>query len=135
MKVTSILVALAACGFSSAIPTVSDGSLAPRQDDALTTVNKVLDDARTSRVEAFKTNDSSRRRLGQTECSPNCQQCSNGATTKAIAEIAACGIAALAIDAATLGVGAILEAAGFIACETGVIGSLDESLANCKGLN
>ncbi|KAH7109756.1 hypothetical protein EDB81DRAFT_832761, partial [Dactylonectria macrodidyma] len=57
-----------------------------------------------------------------------------GAITSALGEIAVCGTAALALEVATAGIATILEVAGFVACETTVIGTLNQAEAECESL-
>ncbi|KAH7000757.1 hypothetical protein EDB80DRAFT_866762 [Ilyonectria destructans] len=95
--------------------------LSVRQDDALTIVNNALDDARSASANSIMNTQGEGRQL--LECGRLCTQCRNGAITTALGEVAVCRTAALAI-----------EVAGFIACETAVVGTLNQAEAECEGL-
>ncbi|KAH6976500.1 hypothetical protein BKA56DRAFT_618407 [Ilyonectria sp. MPI-CAGE-AT-0026] len=106
--------------------------LSVRQDDALTIVNDALDDARSASANSIMNTQGEGRQL--LECGRLCTQCRNGAITTALGEVALCGTAALAVEVATAGIATILEVAGFVACETAVIGTLNTAEAECQGL-
>ncbi|PVI00552.1 hypothetical protein DM02DRAFT_708060 [Periconia macrospinosa] len=131
MRAATIILAFATCAISTAIPQLSSPSLGRRQDN-LAAVEAILEDARFQRAESFRQSDGSRRQLA--ECSANCKSCLVGATTKAVFEIAGCGVAAAAVDIGTGNVAAVLAATGFVACEGAVVGAFQESQANCDSL-
>ncbi|KAF5551421.1 hypothetical protein FMEXI_3539 [Fusarium mexicanum] len=60
-----------------------------------------------------------------------CNRCRLSASATAVAEVFACGTAAVAIDVLTAGVATFLEAAGFVACEGAVIAKLNEKEETC----
>ncbi|KAL6411786.1 hypothetical protein AUP68_04164 [Ilyonectria robusta] len=142
MKTAGILIALlTASGIAAATPgsvrfrSVADADAAnvkARQEGDLAGVEKVLADARAASIAEIEKGGGEGRQLF--ECGQLCSQCRTGAITTAVAEIALCGTAALAVEVFTLGAATILEVAGFVACEAAVVGTLNESEANCSGL-
>ncbi|KAI1840413.1 hypothetical protein JX265_007163 [Neoarthrinium moseri] len=129
MKASPLFIILTTAAFAMAKPA---SFVQPRQDDAEAIVNKVLADARAKSAARIKEETGEGRRL--TECGTLCSQCRNGAITTALGEVALCGTTALALEVASAGTTTILEVAGFLACETIVIGNLNESEANCAAL-
>ncbi|PVH90089.1 hypothetical protein DM02DRAFT_621164 [Periconia macrospinosa] len=69
--------------------------------------------------------------LDEGGCLEACQRCRTSATATAVAEVFACGTAAVAIDVLTAGAAAFLDAAGFVFCEGAVIAKLNEKEETC----
>ncbi|CVL03597.1 uncharacterized protein FMAN_15109 [Fusarium mangiferae] len=69
--------------------------------------------------------------LDEGNCSEACNRCRVNAVTIAVAEVLACGTAAVAVDVLTAGVATFLEAAGFALCEAAVITTLNEKEETC----
>jgi hypothetical protein len=69
--------------------------------------------------------------IDEGNCSEACQRCRLAATTTAVAEVFACGTAAVAVDVLTAGAAVFLEAAGFVFCEASVITNLNEKEETC----
>ncbi|KAF5717133.1 hypothetical protein FMUND_5951 [Fusarium mundagurra] len=69
--------------------------------------------------------------LDEGGCSEACKRCRLSATTTAVAEVFACGTAAVAVDVLTAGAAVFLEAAGFVFCEASVITNLNEKEETC----
>ncbi|EXM19492.1 hypothetical protein V3481_017623 [Fusarium oxysporum f. sp. vasinfectum] len=69
--------------------------------------------------------------LDEGNCSEACKRCRLSATTTAVAEVFACGTAAVAVDVLTAGAAVFLEAAGFVFCEASVITNLNEKEETC----
>ncbi|KAF4455193.1 hypothetical protein F53441_2431 [Fusarium austroafricanum] len=67
----------------------------------------------------------------QATCSELCKRCRLSASATAVAEVFACGTAAVAVDVLTVGAATFLEAAGFIFCEGAVIAKLNEKEEAC----
>ncbi|KAF5598023.1 hypothetical protein FPCIR_3296 [Fusarium pseudocircinatum] len=69
--------------------------------------------------------------LDEGNCSEACNRCRLSASATAVAEVFACGTAAVAIDVLTAGIATFLEAAGFVACEGAVVAKLNEKEETC----
>ncbi|KAF5557617.1 hypothetical protein FPHYL_7636 [Fusarium phyllophilum] len=69
--------------------------------------------------------------LDEGRCSEACQRCRLSATTTVVAEVLACGTAAVAVDVLTAGAAVFLEAAGLVFCEASVITNLNEKEETC----
>ncbi|CZR45145.1 uncharacterized protein FPRO_15680 [Fusarium proliferatum ET1] len=69
--------------------------------------------------------------LDEGNCSEACNRCRASAVATAVAEVFACGTAAVAIDVLTAGIATFLEAAGFVACEAAVVSTLNEKEETC----
>ncbi|KAF5553182.1 hypothetical protein FNAPI_6787 [Fusarium napiforme] len=69
--------------------------------------------------------------LDEGNCSEACQRCRVNAVTTAVAEVFACGTAAVAVDVLTAGIATFLEAAGFALCEAAVVTTLNEKEETC----
>ncbi|KAK7415233.1 hypothetical protein QQZ08_012407 [Neonectria magnoliae] len=150
MKTPAVIIALFAASSIAAVavPPSRVVQVKPRQEtvvveappatssivvvDVEAEVEAVLADARAKSIATIRNGGGEGRRLF--ECGQLCSQCRTGAVTAAVAEIALCGTAALAVEVFTLGTATILEVAGFIACEAAAIGTLNEAEANCQGL-
>jgi hypothetical protein len=123
-----------------AITSFSSLATATPQDDAdretdLQMIELILRDARSESIADVQSGGGRGRKLSSSSCSDACTQCRNGAIGSAVADIALCGIAGLALDVATQGATTILEIAGFFACEGKAISELNKSEAECASLN
>lgn len=133
MQFNNIIIVLASIANLALAAPQANNMLAPRQS-ALDKVNSVLRDARNSAMEQIETGGGRGRKLSSAKCSTACSQCQTGAVTKAVGEVGVCGTAAVAIEVATAGAATILEVAGFISCQTAIIGELNAAEANCASL-
>ncbi|KAF4343826.1 hypothetical protein FBEOM_2221 [Fusarium beomiforme] len=69
--------------------------------------------------------------LDEGNCSEACNRCRTNAVTTAVAEVFACGTAAVAVDVLTAGAATFLEAAGFVFCEASVVTNLNAKEEEC----
>ncbi|KAK0386727.1 hypothetical protein NLU13_6562 [Sarocladium strictum] len=126
MKTSTILVALfSATSMASTIPLVARQDLLPQNVQA-------LDTARNDAAAAINRGQGKGRLLlDEGGCQEACQRCRTSAVATAVAEVFACGTAAVAIDVLTAGIATFLEVAGFAACEAAVVASLNEKEETC----
>ncbi|KAG8167202.1 hypothetical protein KVR01_002891 [Diaporthe batatas] len=130
MQFTSILLTIASI---SGLAIAAPQDIIARQS-GMERVNSILRDARTGAMEQIEVGGGRGRKLTSTPCSVSCSQCQTGAVTTAVADIALCGVAALATEVLTAGAATILEVTGFVACEARVIGELNKGEAECASL-
>jgi hypothetical protein len=133
--ITTLLVAVNCASAAFIQPNNNVGTRQIIEEEILLEIETVIDVARDDAAESYRGRRLTEEQGGNKCTSSTCKQCRDGALTTALAEVAGCGIAALAVEVVTAGAATILEVAGFTACEVAIVGTYNQALAECTGLN